>query len=421
MHKKITLENGLRIVLASKEESFSTTTLVLVGAGSEYETKETNGISHFLEHLCFKGTKNRPTSFDITSELDHIGAVYNAFTGTEYTGYFAKATPEHLDKIIDIISDMYLNPLIPPSEIEKERGVIIEEINYYEDTPMRKVQELFTNLLYKDQPAGWDIAGRKEIIKKLQREDFLRYRDLYYLSKNTLVVIAGSFNEKNVVEILKDKFKDIKEGFKKEKPITIESQSKPEVLIKTKDLDQTHIVLGVRAYNLFDKRRFSLELLSNILGGGMSSRLFQRIREELGACYYINAGANLSIDHGYLAVSAGIDNRRVEEIIVAVLQEINKIKNELVSDKELIRAKNCLIGNMYLGLESSDELASFYGSQEIIKNKIMEPEEIKIKIESVTADEIKEVAQDIFKNNKLNLALIGPVKDQEKIEKILTF
>ncbi|PIU99223.1 hypothetical protein COS59_00910 [Candidatus Wolfebacteria bacterium CG03_land_8_20_14_0_80_36_15] len=419
MYKKIVLENGLRVILVPKEESFSTTVLVLVGAGSDYEEKEINGVSHFLEHLCFKGTKNRPTSLDISASLDHLGAVYNAFTSNEYTGYYAKALPQHSEKLLEIISDLYLNPIFEQKEIEKERGVIIEEINMYEDLPMQKVQEIFAGLLYKDQPAGRFVAGTKDVIKNLKREDILNYRDKHYLAGATTVVVSGNINENKAIGLIKRNFENIRLGKKETKTPTKDIQERPEILIKEKALDQTHLVLGARAYDIFDKRRFALELLSDVLGGGMSSRLFQKLREQLGACYYVNSSANNFIDHGYLAISSGVDNNRVEEIIKAILEELNKMKNEAIKAKELQTAKNHLIGNLFLGLESSDELASFYGGQEILKEEILTPEEIAKNIQAISEKDIMEVANDIFRSNKLNLALIGPIKGQEKIEKIL--
>ncbi len=214
MYKKIVLDNGLRIIIVPKPDSLTTTILILVEAGSKYETKEINGISHFLEHMCFKGTKKRPQPIDIASELDAIGANYNAFTSMEYTGYFAKAQPNHFDITLDVVSDIYMNQIFNHQEIDKERGVIIEEINMYEDLPMRRVQELFTTLLYGDQPAGWDIAGRKEVIKKITRDDFINYHNKHYLAKSSLVVVAGKFNENEVAEKIKLAFSSIKAGEK---------------------------------------------------------------------------------------------------------------------------------------------------------------------------------------------------------------
>lgn len=421
MHKiqKIVLDNGLRIILAPQPQNLATTVLVLVEAGSKYETKEINGLSHFLEHMCFKGTKKRTTTIDITSDLESIGAQYNAFTGLEYTGYYAKAQFKHFDKILDIISDLYLNPVFRPEEINKEKGVIIEEINFKEDTPISGVWDIFLDLLYGDQPAGWDIAGKKEVIQKLNREDFLKYRNEHYVAKGTIVVIAGNFNEKEVVEKIQNAFKGIISEKKFGKIKTQESQNKPEVLLKFKQTDQTHLILGVRAFDIFDERRYALQILSDILGGGMSSRLFQKIREEMGAAYYVRAEADLYTDHGYLAASAGVDNKKIDEVIKAIIGEFKSLIEKPVGKKELQRAKDHLTGGLILGLETSDAIASFYGGQEIIAKKIISPEDLIKKIQAVKSEEITAVAKDIFQNNKLNLAIIGPFKEKMQLESIL--
>jgi predicted Zn-dependent peptidase len=416
--KKMVLDNGLRLILVPQAQSLATTVLILVEAGSKYETREINGLSHFLEHMCFKGTKKRPRSIDISSELDGLGAVYNAFTSQEDTGYFAKARPEHFDKILDAVSDIYLNQIFDSREIDKERGVIIEEINMYEDLPMRRVQELFINLLYGDQPAGWDIAGRKEVIKKLTREDFLKYRDEHYLSQSSLVVVAGKFNEAEAIKKIKAAFGEIKSGKKTQKVKTLDYQVKPALLLKTKKTDQTHLVLGVRAFSLFDERRYILEVLADILGGGMSSRLFQKIREEMGAAYYVSADAELFTDHGYLAASAGIDHNKINEVIKAMLEEFKKLTLKEISQKELRRAKDHLIGHLIIGLETSDRLAGFYGAQEILTREIITPAGLIGKIQAVKSEEIGKIANDIFQNSKLNLSLIGPFKDSSQFEKI---
>jgi predicted Zn-dependent peptidase len=417
--KKIVLDNGLRIILVPQAQSLATTVLVLVEAGSKYETKEINGLSHFLEHMCFKGTKKRPTSIDISSELDGLGAVYNAFTSQEDTGYFAKVRPEHFDKILDVVSDIYLNQVFDFQEINKERGVIIEEINMYEDLPMRRVQELFINLLYGDQPAGWDIAGRKEVVQKLSREDFIKYHSEHYLSQSSLVVVAGNFNETEAIKKIKAVFDNIKSGKKTPKIKTNEQQSKPEILLKFKETDQTHLVLGVRTFSLFDERRYALEVLADILGGGMSSRLFQKIREKMGAAYYVSAETEFFTDHGYLAVSAGIDHNKINEVIKATLEEFQKLNQQPISEKELRLAKNHLIGHLVIGLETSDRLAGFYGAQEILAREIITPAELIEKIQAVKSEEIREIANDIFQNSKLNLSLIGPFKESSQFEKIL--
>lgn len=400
--------------------SLTITVYVLIEAGSEYETKDINGLSHFLEHMCFKGTLKRPKTIDITKELDSIGADYNAFTNTEITGYHAKAEAVHLDKILDIVSDIYLNPVFDPKEIDKERGVIIEEINMYEDIPMDKVHLIFTKLIYGDQPAGWDVAGEKDVINSVKQEDFIKYRDSRYIASNTLVVVAGNFEEASTIQKVKTLFSGVRLGEKVPKSITTESQFSPAVSIKTKESDQTHLILGVRAFNVFDNRRFALEVLSDILGGGMSSRLFMKVREELGAAYYVYSGSRLSLDHGHFSASAGVANDKLEIVLTTIIKELKDLRDNLVSETELEIAKNHLVGNMMIGLETSDDISRFYGGEEMMTGQILSPQELEQKLRAVTAEEIRSLARDIFKTSSLNLALIGPVKDEEPLRRLLT-
>ena len=409
------------MILVPQPSSLATTVLTLVEAGSKYETKEINGLSHFLEHMYFKGTAKRPKAINIAGELDQMGAEYNAFTSQEWTGYFAKVQAKDAERALDIISDIYLNSIFDVVEIEKEKGVIIEELNMYEDTPMRKVHDLIMEVLYGDQPAGWDVGGRKEVIQKLTKEDFLKYRSEHYVGKATLVVVAGAIDEKKLLPKIEEYFKGISIGDKTEKNKTIEKQEKPQVLVKFKESDQTHLVLGCRAFDAFDERRFALEVLGDILGGGMSSRLFQRVREEMGAAYYVRAGADLLSDHGYFAVSAGVDHKKLKDVIKAILNELSKISKDSISEQELKRAKDHLSGSLILNLETSDELAMFYGGQDILKRSAMTPEETLAKINAVTTKDVVAVAQDIFQNDKLNLALIGPYKNADEFKEILTF
>lgn len=417
--KKTVLDNGLRIITAPQPGNPAVTLLVLVEAGSEYETKDINGLSHFLEHLCFKGTKKRPTANNIASELDGIGAFYNAFTSQEFTGYFAKAGAKHLDKIIDVVSDIYLNSVFDPKEIDKERGVIIEEANMYEDLPMARVQYLFLELLYGDQPAGWNIVGEKQVIRGLKRDDFMKYREKHYLAGKTIVVVAGAIDEVSVIEKIKEAFMGMTTGAEVKKLKPKESQEKPALLVKYKESDQTHLILGVRGYDVFDKRRFAAEIISDLLGGGMSSRLFQKIREEMGAAYYVNASTDFFSDHGYLRASAGVECQRLPEVVGAIVNEFKRLRDEPIPPTELQKVKDHLIGGLMLGLETSDDLARFYGGQEVVEKKIMTPEEIMEHIQAITAEEIQEVAKDLFKNEGLNLAVIGPLKNNDELQSVL--
>ena len=417
--KKITLPNGLRILLVPQATTLAASVLILVEAGSEYETKRVNGVSHFLEHMTFKGTTNRPMPGMISEELDGLGARSNAFTGQEYTGYWAKAESKKLPKILEIVSDLYLNPVFNPDEIEKERGVIIEEINMYEDMPQHRVQEFFTSLLYGDQPAGWNVTGEKEILRKLRKEDFVKYRNERYVAGGTLVVVAGKFNEKEVVNQIKNYFGKLPRHRASKKSKTKDHQQKPRVLAKFKESGQSHLVLGFRAFDLFDKRRYAIEVLADLLGGGMSSRLWKRVREELGAAYYVDAGANLSLDHGVFEISAGVDHGKIDIVLEAILEECRRVRDEKVGVEELQRTKDHMIGGLILGLETSDALAGFYGSQEILTKDVLPAEKIIDTIRNISASEIQAVARDIFINKSLNLAVIGPYQNEKMFEKIL--
>ena len=421
MVKKIVFPNGLRLLLAPRPKALASTVLVLVEAGSEYETKRTSGLSHFLEHMCFKGTVRRPTHAVIANELASLGAANNAFTSQEYTGYWAKAESHKLAQIIDIISDLYLNPIFDPKEIDKERGVIIEELNTYEDTPTDDVHNVWSKLLYGDQPAGWDVGGRKEIIRKLTQEDFLSYRRDRYTPPNTVVVVSGHFRERDVVAAVRERFGHLPWARRRAKPKTEERQTKPQVAVKFKKSDQSHLVLGVRAFDIFDKRRHALQVLSDIVGGGMSSRLFHRVREDLGAAYYIGAGAELLLDHGAFTVSAGVDRNRIVEVMGVIIEELRRLTKDFVPPQELRKTKDHMIGKMVLGLETSDEIAGFYGGQEILTKKLKEPNEVIRDLKAVTAEEIRAVARALFTDRRLNFAVIGPYAKDDSFRRALHF
>lgn len=413
-------DNGLRLVVVPMKSTKTVTVLVLVGTGSRYETKDINGISHFLEHMMFKGTTKRPNAIDISRELDSIGAEYNAFTSKEYTGYYAKSSNENLELITDVVSDIFLNSKLDAEEIEREKGVITEEINMYLDDPPRHVGELFETLLYGDQPSGWNIAGEKEIIQKLTRNNFVNYFDSHYVAKDTIIAVAGNVDKEKVRDELIPKFfKGSRIGDKLDRFPISESQDKPEIIIKYKKTDQTHFILGVRAYDIFSPKKEAAQVLSVILGGGMSSRLFISVRERQGLAYYISSSLDLYTDHGYLGTQSGVNNGKAEKAIETVLKEYKNIKDNLVPEEEIKKAKEFIKGRLVISLEQSDDLASFYANQWLLKDETLTPEEKLSKIMAVTADEVQAVAKEIFKPEKLNLALIGPFEDKEKFEKLL--
>ncbi|MBU3942606.1 insulinase family protein [Patescibacteria group bacterium] len=420
MYKKDTLKNGLRIITVPQIGTQAVTVLILAGTGSKYERRETSGISHLLEHLLFKGTKKRPNQISISEPLDRVGGMYNAFTGEDYTGYYAKVDAKHFDLALDVISDIYLNSKIKTKEIKKEKGVVIEEINMYYDHPSSHVQSLWSKVLYGDQPAGWDIAGTKEIVSKITRKQIVDYITSQYTAENTIVCIAGNIS-KDVKAKIEKKFSKISTSKIMEKLPVVEEQTKPEYIIDYKATDQTHLCLGVRGYALDNPKRITLELLALILGGMMSSRLFIKVREELSLAYYIRANVSSDPDSGFLVAQAGVDNTRVEKAITVILQEFKKLTQKKVSKEELKKAKDHFKGKMALMFEASDAQASFYGVQELLERKILTPEQVYAKINKVRADDILKVSKDIFKNEKLNLALIGPFKDPQKFQKLLKF
>jgi predicted Zn-dependent peptidase len=418
MFKKTTIRGGLRIITIPSKSTQTVTVLVLVGTGSKYEKKDEKGISHFLEHMYFKGTRKRPSSLEIAETLDKVGGIYNAFTSQEYTGYFAKVSKEYFDLALDWVSDIFLNSTLPEKEIEKERGVIIEEINMRKDHPIEHVQILWQKLLYGDQPAGWDIAGEVDTVKKISRNDLIEYRRTQYVASNTIVCLAGNFSEREGIEKVKRYFSKIKIGKSREKPKVIEKQERPEILFEKRETDQTHLCLGVRGFNLFDERRYVQEILALILGGMMSSRLFEKIRTKLGIAYYIETDVFSDPDTGYLVTRAGLNNEKLEEGVSEILKEYRKIKREGVSKSELKKAKDCLKGKMNILLESSDAKASFFATQEILEKKILTPDQIFKKIDKVSQNDILKLAREIFRPEKLNLALIGPKEVKREILKI---
>jgi len=419
MFRKTTLKNGLRIISVPQKETQAVTILVLVKTGSKYEKKEVNGISHFVEHMLFKGTKKRPGPIEVAETLDKVGGVYNAFTGEEYTGYFAKVSAKHFNLALDWVSDIFLNSKLDSKAIGREKGVIIEEINMYYDNPMAYVQILWKELLYGNQPAGWNIAGTKKAVLGINKKKLADYIKSQYTSANTIVCLAGKIENLRAVKDVKRYFSKIKKepGFKK--PEVKEIQKKPALLLRKRKTDQTHLCLGVRGYNLFHKKRFAQEILAIILGGMMSSRLFIEVREKLGLAYYVKTEAAADPDTGFLVTQAGVDNRNVDKAVSIILREYKRISQRKISASELKKAKDYFKGKMALSLEASDVRASFYGVQELLEGKILTPEEIYDKINKVTAEDILKVSKDIFQPQKLNLALIGPFQDETKFQKLL--
>jgi len=399
----------------------SSTVLVMVGAGSRYENKKNSGISHFLEHMAFKGTKKRPSAIEISGLIDGIGGEFNAFTSKESTGYYIKSSANHIELCMDVLSDMLRNSLLDPIEINKEKGVILEEINLYEDTPSRKIGDIYESLLYKDTPMGWDIAGDKEVIKAIKRQDFLDYMASLYSADKIAVVIAGGIDSPKVESLADKYFGSMKKFDTLKYPKVVERQKKPELLIKKKTTEQAHIAIGVRAVSTDHPDRYPLSILATILGGGMSSRLFHEVREKRGLAYYVRSSVEHYQDCGNFSSVAGVDPKRVEEALEVIIEQYRGISSskQPVSDVELKKAKEFTKGHLVLELEDSRSVAGFFASQELLEKRVDTPEEVLEKIGKVTIDEVQSVAKKYLINGSLNLAAIGNFPNGQKFGKLL--
>jgi len=415
-----TLKNGLRVILAPMAGNETATVMVMTGTGSRYEDKRENGLAHFLEHMFFKGTKKRPSARAISEELDGVGAVYNAFTAKERTAYFAKVSARYLDTALDVISDIFLNSMLPEKEITKERGAIIQEIDMYEDIPMRTVDNVFDELIFgKEHPLGRTILGPKENIKSFTRKEFSAYLKRNYTPLNTVVCITGAFDEKKVLVKIEKEFDGLTHGNPPNFISFSSEQNEPRIAIKEKKTDQTHFILGVPAYPYLHKDEYALAVLTTILGAGMSSRLFLEVREKRGLAYSVHAWVERYPDTGYLGVQAGVEHAKLEKTVQTILAEFKKIKEKKVSAAELTKAKQYLKGTMTLALETSDEIANHAATSMINLARVRPLEEILKGIDIVSADDIQRVARDLLRTERLNLAIIGPHVHKEKFLSLL--
>jgi len=419
MHQIRTLKNGLTLITVDLPHLESVTTLVAVGAGSRYETKKINGISHFLEHMFFKGSRKYPTAEQIATLIDGIGAVNNAGTGKEGTNYWIKSSTKNIELSVDVISSMIKESLLAEEEIEREKGVIIEEIRMRRDNPGTYVWDLYEMLQFGDQPLGWDTAGEEKIIQSMSRSDFIEYVDSLYSPKNMVLVFAGKL-PKNIVQIAQNCFSDLPDGGIK-KPVAYKklAQTKPKVNIFYKKTDQANLILGVEAYDRYDEKRYAAFVLSTILGAGMSSRLFIQVRERRGLAYHVSASFYSYIDTGAFAIYAGLKLEKTQEGLQVILAELERITKEEVTDDELRKAKEMIRGHLALSQESTNFLAGYFSGQFVLDHKIETFDEYLQKIDVVTADDIRNIAQELFRNERFNLQIIGPFKDKKPFEKFL--
>ena len=411
------LPNGLRILAADLPYAQSVTCMVMLAAGSRYETADSSGIAHFSEHMFFKGTERRPTARAIAGEIDAIGGEFNAFTGKESTAYFVKCAAEHRDVALDVLVDMLRNSRFDGEEIEREKGVIVEEMNMYFDTPRDYISGVYEELLYGNQPLGWDIIGRKETVRAASRETFLSYLGRWYQPERMVVGIAGRIGD-DAVERVTELLGGLP-AFSTGEPEPAKPYVNGRVKVFTKASDQAHVILGVPSYPLDHPDRYALQLVATVLGGGMSSRLFTEVRERRGLAYYVYGVNHSYTDAGSLYTQAGVDINRIDEALTTISGELKGIAAETVPADELEKARSFAKGRFVLQLESPQGLIMFGLRKEVLERKAPDPDEVLAGISAVTAEDVQRVAQDVIANDRLRLAVIGPFDDPDRFEKLL--
>jgi predicted Zn-dependent peptidase len=416
---KTTLSNGLRVVTADMPAAKSVACFVMLAAGSRYETRDTSGIAHFAEHMFFKGTENRPTARQIAGEIDAIGGEFNAFTGKEYTGYYVKCAAEHRDKALDVLIDMLRNSKFDPEEIEREKGVIVEEMNMYYDTPRDYVDGVYDELLYGDQPLGWDIIGTKETVRAASRETFLGYLERWYRAPRMVAGVAGAIGQ-DLVPRLESLLGDVGNGSAGTPEAVAWEQDAPRVKLHTKASDQAHVRIGVHSYPLDNPDRYALTLLATALGGGMSSRLFTEVRERRGLAYYIYGYNQGYTDTGTLFAQGGVDIKRIDDAVATIVGEFGHIAAEPLEADELEKARNFAKGRLVLSLEDPKGMILFGLRDEVLEGRLREPDEVLAGLDAVKLEDVQRVAQDVIRDERLNLALIGPFDEPERFERLLS-
>ena len=422
-YTKNLLPNGLKVITIPMTSVPSVTVTVWVKTGSRNENNKNNGISHFLEHMGFKGSKKRPTAKEISEVIDGIGGEFNAGTGKEYTNYYVKCRSGDIETSFDILSDMIINPILDKSEIEREKGTIIEEIRMYEDTPMMKIGDTFEELIYGSHSLSMDISGTEKTVSNMQREDFVNYRQDFYNPSNIMVTVAGGIDEKQVLALANkyfSKMKDTKSKFLDNSFTSL--QSKPQIKLHNKKKEQAHVILGFLADGKNYKNKYAQTILSAILGGGMSSRMFIEVRERRGLAYAVRTSMDRYSDIGYIGTYAGLDVKKAPEAVKVILEEHQKIvtgKNKITKE-ELTKAKEFLKGHLALALEDTSDVNSFFGDQELFGERVLTPDEVFKRIDKVSMDEVLLEAKRLFAPERLNLAIIGPYKNDKDFAKIIS-
>jgi len=412
MYAKSVLGNGLRVVTSTMPHSRSVCLALLVGTGSCYENEQEAGISHFIEHLYFKGTERRPTAKDISQDIEGVGGIINGSTDKEVTIYWCKVASAHFPLAVDVLSDLLLNSRLDSKDMEQERQVIIEEISMEMDSPQRQAGMLIERLLWPDQPLGREITGTKEAVGSLTRGQIMDYVARRYLPTNTVVGIAGNIEHEEAIAQIGPFFGRWAGGELSTGYISHDKQTAPRLSIQSRDSEQAHLCLAVHGLSLFHPDRFGLDMLSAVLGGGMSSRLFTEIREKRGLAYDIHTYVEHFLGSGSITVYAGVDPRKVATAITAILEELSKLKQG-VTPSELNMVKEMSKGRLQLRLEDSQSVALWLGSQEILRRQILTIDDVTSVIDAVTVDDLRRIAGELLVSKELNLAIVGPLKGEE--------
>jgi len=411
--KKIILKNNLRVLLVPRDDLQSVLVALWVKTGSRFEDDKRAGLSHFLEHMVFKGSKKRPSAKAISESADSIGAETNAATSKEWTNFYIKSRADVIEKSIDILSDIVLHPLLKEEEIEKEKGVILEEIAMYEDTPMIKIYDIFENITFAGSSLARDIAGTKETVSSLKRDDFLRYRSKYYYPENMLLSIVGNFKEGKVLKLVEDYFGELEKTGRK--PLSARDnfgQKKPNVFLKKKKTDQAHLIVGFRGAEFGHKDKYAEAVLSSILGGGMSSRMFIEVREKRSLAYAVKVGADHGQDTGSFLTYAGVQTAKSKEAKEVILDQYFGLRDRRykIDKKEFAKAKEYLKGHFALSLENTHAVCDFFSFDELYLGKTRKIESVFEGIDRVKVDDVYRVAENFFREDRLNIAVIGPYK-----------
>lgn len=429
-YAKSILDNGLKVLVVPMPSIPSATITVWLKTGSRNETKKNNGISHFLEHMGFKGSKKRPTAKEISEIIDGIGGEFNAGTSKEYTNYYVKCRANDIEIAFDILSDMLINPVLDKKEIEREKGTIIEEIRMYEDTPMMKIGDIFEELIYANHSLGMDISGTESSVQRIGYRDFVDYRKKFYVPANMMVTVAGGIDQKSVLALSQKYFSSMPYAISHKQSLPFRAkpygkyatqQEKPAIKLHNKKKEQTHVILGFRADGKNYRNKYAQSVLAAILGGGMSSRMFLEVRERRGLAYAVRTSMDRYSDCGYIGTYAGLDVKKATEAVKVMLEEHYKIINGKgrVTDKELAKAKEFLKGHLALALEDTSDVNSFFADQELFSEKVLTPDEVFKKIDKVNLEEVLFEAKKLFVPERLNLAIIGPYQNDKDFAKLL--